>query len=142
MTLLVAVAIGAIFMAGAYLLLAHDLVRVVAGIVLIGNAANLFIVASALSRGQAPVLPLAERVGVADPLTQAMVLTAIVITFGVAALLLALVYRVYHAHRTVDLDDLAEEEARAAAADLADTAGLAELAPGHMAADGGAEGAR
>ena len=127
MMLLFSLAIGAIFMAGAYLLLSHDLIRVVAGIVLIGTAAYLFIVAAALSRGQAPILPLADAMGVSDPLVQAMVLTAIVISFGVAALLLALVYRVYHAHRSVDVETFAAADARAAAEEVA-AAGSAELA--------------
>jgi len=79
--------------------------------VLISNAANLTLMASGLSRGSAPLHPLDED-RVADPLVQAMTLTAIVIGFGVTALLLALSYRVYTSHATVDLDDLSLREAR------------------------------
>ena len=43
-----------------------------------------------------------------DPVVQALVLTAVVISFGVSALLLAIVYRVYLSHRTVDLDALSD----------------------------------
>jgi multicomponent Na+:H+ antiporter subunit C len=128
MTLLFAIAIGAIFMAGAYLLLSHDLIRVVAGIVLIGNAANLYIVGAALSRGEAPILPVEQGARLSDPLVQAMVLTAIVISFGVAALLLALVYRVYRSHLTLDTDALAGAEAQAAARDLAGAPGDERIA--------------
>ena len=104
--------IGILFMAGSYLLMKHDLIRVVAGVVLISNAANLFIMAAALTRGRAPILPLANKYDVSDPVVQAMTLTAIVISFGVSALLLAIVYRVYLSHRTVDIDELGDLETR------------------------------
>jgi multicomponent Na+:H+ antiporter subunit C len=67
---------------------------VVAGIILISNAVTFFIIAAGLTRGAAPIYPLPEGRPVSDPLVQAMALTAIVITFGVTALLLSLVYRV------------------------------------------------
>jgi multicomponent Na+:H+ antiporter subunit C len=67
--------------------------------------------ASGLARGEAPIHPAPEE-RVADPLVQAMTLTAIVIGFGVTALLLGLSYRVYTSHATVDLDDLSLREAR------------------------------
>jgi multicomponent Na+:H+ antiporter subunit C len=104
--------IGILFMAGSYLLMKHDLIRVVAGVVLISNAANLFIMAAALTRGRAPILPIANKYDVSDPVVQAMTLTAIVISFGVSALLLAIVYRVYLSHRTVDIDQLGDVESR------------------------------
>jgi multicomponent Na+:H+ antiporter subunit C len=112
MTLLLSLAVAVLFGAGAYLLLKHDLLRVVAGTLLISNASTLFIMSAGLSRGAAPIYPLPERGAVADPLVQAMTLTAIVITFGVAALLLALIYRVYVAHTTLDTDTLAAAEER------------------------------
>jgi multicomponent Na+:H+ antiporter subunit C len=80
--------------------------------VLISNAANLFIVSSGLSRGPAAIYPLPDNGRIADPLVQAMVLTAIVIGLGVSALLLTLVYRVYTSHLSLDLDDLAAAEER------------------------------
>lgn len=110
MVLILSLAIGVLFMAGCYLLLKHDLIRVVAGLVLISNAANLFIMAAAVERGRAPILPFSAEADVSDPVVQAMTLTAVVISFGVSALLLALVYRVYLAHRTVDIEDLSERD--------------------------------
>ncbi|MGH2549648.1 MAG: sodium:proton antiporter [Thermomicrobiales bacterium] len=110
MVLILSLAIGVLFMAGCYLLLKHDLIRVVAGLVLISNAANLFIMAAAIERGRAPILPFSSDTEVSDPVVQAMTLTAVVISFGVSALLLALVYRVYLAHRTVDIEDLSERD--------------------------------
>lgn len=110
MILLFSLAIAGMFATGSYLMLKRDLIRLIAGMILIGNAANLFIMASALRRGNAPILPL-DGQG-ADPLVQAMVLTAIVISFATAALALALVYRVYTSHYSVDISRLsaAEEE--------------------------------
>lgn len=101
MTLYVSLGIGIMFGAGAYLMLKRDLIRLIAGMILIANAANLFIMAAGLRRGDAPILPASSDV--ADPLVQAMVLTAIVISFAMAALALALVYRVYVSHYSVDL---------------------------------------
>jgi multicomponent Na+:H+ antiporter subunit C len=110
MTLVVAISIAVLFGAGAYLLLKHDLIRVVAGMVLLSNAANLFIMSAGLTKGQPPIHPLRDDRVASDPLVQAMTLTAIVIGFGVSALLLSLVYRVYQTHRSVDIEQLAEAE--------------------------------
>ena len=108
MIILTSLAIAFLFGTGAYLMLKRDLIRLIAGMMLIGNAANLFIMASSLRRGAAPILPLDERP--ADPLVQAMVLTAIVISFAVGALALALVYRVYGSHFSVDLSRISAAE--------------------------------
>ena len=110
MTLAFAVAAGVLAGSGAYLALKRDLLRVVAGIVLIANAANLTIMASGRTRGRSPILPVEGEIS--DPLVQAMTVTALVIGFGVIALLLSLVYRVYTGYDTLDLDELSEEEAR------------------------------
>jgi multicomponent Na+:H+ antiporter subunit C len=111
MNLLAAAVVGVLFGCGAYLVLKPDLFRVVVGMVLISNAANLTLMASGLTRGAIPILPLGEG-AVSDPLVQAMTLTAIVIGFAVTALLLGLAYRVYTSHATVDLDELSRAEAR------------------------------
>jgi multicomponent Na+:H+ antiporter subunit C len=128
MTLLTSLAIAILFGSGAYLLMKRDLIRVVTGIILISNALNLFIISAGLSRGVAPIMPFGEGV-VSDPLVQALVLTAIVITFGVAALLLSFVYRVYTSHLSLDLEDLAAAEEREAAEDdlVASPGGESEL---------------
>lgn len=108
MILFFSITIAAMFGAGAYLMLKRDLIRLIAGMILIGNAANLFIMASGLRRGSAAILPNEETM--ADPLVQAMVLTAIVISFAVAALALVLVYRVYTSHYSVDIQRLSAAE--------------------------------
>jgi multicomponent Na+:H+ antiporter subunit C len=112
MTVILAAAIGVLFGSGAFLLMKPDLFRIVIGVVLVANAANLTVMASGLRRGQSPVEPYEEGVAISDPLVQAMTITAIVIGFGVTALLLSLAYRVYVSSRTVDLDELSHAEAR------------------------------
>ncbi len=110
MTVVFAFTAAVLFGTGAYLLLEHDLVRVVLGVVLISQAAVLTLIASSLSRGAAPIYPL-DAGDVSDPLSQAMALTAIVIGLAMTALLLALVVRVLHAFRSRELDEVAEEQA-------------------------------
>ena len=111
-----ALAVSVVFASGTFLLLQRDLVRVVVGIVLISNSAVLFIVSAGLTHGAVPIHPVEGASSVSDPLVQAMALTALVIGFGVAALLLAMVYRLYTAHRTVDTEEIAEAEMREAEA--------------------------
>jgi multicomponent Na+:H+ antiporter subunit C len=111
MTLLFALTIGFLFGTGAFLVLKPDLFRIVVGLVLISNAANLTLMASRMSGGEPPIRPFDDG-PIADPLVQALTLTAIVIGFAVTALLLSLVYRVYTSHRSVDLDDLSRAEVR------------------------------
>lgn len=114
---LYAIAIGILFGSGVFLLLKPDLFRVIAGLVLVSNAANLTLMASGLTRsGQAPIRPLETGEPVADPLVQAMTLTALVIGFAVTSVLLALCYGVYRERQSVDLDELSRQEAADAAA--------------------------
>jgi multicomponent Na+:H+ antiporter subunit C len=109
MILAFAVTIGVLFGAGATLILSRDLLRIVVGTVLLSNAINLLLVAVGREPATMRVNPLGDSVS-ADPLVQALTLTAIVITFAVLALLLALVIRVHTTHGTIDLDDIAEAE--------------------------------
>jgi len=115
-----ALVVSIVFASGTFLLLQRDLTRVVVGIVLVSNSAVLFIIAAGLARGEPPIYPLPEggeqSLRVSDPLVQAMALTALVIGFGVAALLLAMVYRLYTSHHTIDLEEIADVEMRQAEA--------------------------
>ncbi len=110
MTLLFALAVGVVFGSGAYLLLKPDLFRITIGILLIANAANLALVTSGLKRGASPISATPGE-PVSDPVVQALAITAIVISFAVAAVLLSLAYRIYASARTVDLDELSSAEA-------------------------------
>jgi multicomponent Na+:H+ antiporter subunit C len=116
MILIVSLVISVLFGAGVFLTLQRDILRVVIGIVMISNSANLFIIAAGLDRGRSPIYPLPEGSPVSDPLVQAMALTALVISSSVAALLLSLVYRLYASHGSVDLEDVSEAEVREAEA--------------------------
>lgn len=130
MNLVFALAVGTLFGTGVFLLLKPDLFRVVVGLVLVSNAANLTLMASGLTGGQAPIVPVTGAEPVADPLVQAMTLTALVIGFAVTALLLALAFGVYRTRHSVDLDELSREEAQAArAAEAAEDAHDEEREP-------------
>ena len=94
MTLLLALAIGALYAAGTYLLLRRSAIRVVFGLALLGYASNLLVfTAGRLSREGPPIVPEGAATAAAtsaDPLPQALVLTAIVIGFATTALLLVI----------------------------------------------------
>jgi len=92
MTVLLAATAAALFSIGTYLVLQRKLSRIIIGIALLGHGANVLMVSSG-KRGRAPLIGNGPTDGLADPLPQALALTAIVISFGVTALLLALAYR-------------------------------------------------
>lgn len=91
------IVIGGLFSCGAYLLLERSLTRMLLGLLLISNAVNLLLINVGGPPGNAPVRDHGSptRPTTADPLVQALVLTAIVITMGIAAFVLALAYRYY-----------------------------------------------
>ncbi|TDB82976.1 Na(+)/H(+) antiporter subunit C [Actinomadura sp. KC216] len=90
--LVLVVLVGVLFAAGFDLLMQRSLIRVVVGFMLLGHGANLVLLLAGGAAGTPPILGEGEGPS-ADPLPQAMALTAIVITFGVTAFLLALAYR-------------------------------------------------
>ena len=110
MEVLLAPVVGLLFACAVYLLLQRSLGHVIIGLALLSNAANLFIfVASGLGDGAAPIVdPLTKMTpeGSADPVPQALILTAIVIGFGVLAFFITLAYRVYRITGTDDLEAL------------------------------------
>ncbi|MFB6172702.1 MAG: sodium:proton antiporter [Haloarculaceae archaeon] len=105
---LLALVLGFLFAVGTFLVLRRDVVRVVWGVTVISQAANLYLVTMGGVSGSAPIVGHgADPAGVTDPLVQALVLTAIVIGFGTTAFALVLTYRVYQEHGTIDTRDLA-----------------------------------
>lgn len=87
--------IGSLTACGVYLLLERNLTRILLGLFLVGNALNLLILTVGGKSGKPPIhgRDSAASSADSDPLVQAMILTAIVITMGVAAFVLALTYR-------------------------------------------------
>ena len=84
---------GILFACGVYAMMERSLTRVLIGFLLLGNAANLFLLIVMGRPGVAPFFGSADPEDMSDPLPQALTLTAIVITFAVLAFLLALIYR-------------------------------------------------
>ncbi len=110
MELLLAITIGLLYASGIYMMLRRNVVKLLIGLGLLSHAANLLLfTAGGLVRGRVPVIPAGETQPltiVADPLPQALILTAIVISFAVLAFALVLIYRTYQTLGTDDLDEL------------------------------------
>lgn len=110
MTILVAATAAVLVSLGVWLLLQRRLSRIIIGVGLLGHAANLVLVVSGGGSGAAPLIGTADESTFTDPLPQALVLTAIVISFGVTVLLLALGYRAWQLnHDDVVEDDLEDQ---------------------------------
>ena len=105
MTSLMALVVGVLYAAAIYMMLRRSIVKLVIGLVLLSNAANLLIfTAAGLHRDAPPLVPDDAQVPaglVADPL--ALILTAIVIGFGVLAFAVVLIRRAYE---VVEADDM------------------------------------
>jgi multicomponent Na+:H+ antiporter subunit C len=103
-----AAVLGLLFAFGTFLVLRRDVVRVVWGVTIISQAANVYLVTMGGLEGLAPIGHGHGGGGpaVTDPLVQALVLTAIVIGFGTSALALVLTYRLYQEHGTIDVYEL------------------------------------
>jgi multicomponent Na+:H+ antiporter subunit C len=91
--LLLVVVVAVLFATGFDLLMQRSLIKVVVGFSLLGHGANLLLLLAGGPAGTPPLLGAKGPGRPADPLPQAMALTAIVITFGVTAFLLAMAYR-------------------------------------------------
>ncbi|MBF6297848.1 Na(+)/H(+) antiporter subunit C [Nocardia amamiensis] len=103
------VVIGVLVACGVYLILERAVSKMLLGLILFGNAVNLLILTAGGGDGKPPIRGETGTAteDMADPLAQAMVLTAIVITMGVAAFVLALAYRAYMLTTT---DDVANDQ--------------------------------
>jgi multicomponent Na+:H+ antiporter subunit C len=110
MEILLALASGVLYTAGIYLMLRRRLAQLIIGLGLLSNGTNLLIFAvGGLTRANPPVVPPGADALVppyADPVPQALVLTAIVIGFGLLAFLLVLAHRVHATVGTDDVDDV------------------------------------
>lgn len=99
-----------LYASGVYLMLERSLTRVILGFLLVGNATNLLLLIMAGRAGVAPIVGDGVRADeMTDPLPQALILTAIVITFGVSAFLMALLYRSWRLSQDDSLEDDADD---------------------------------
>lgn len=110
MELLLVFLIGVLYSAGVYLILRRSMVRLLLGIMLLGNGTNLLIfLLGNITRGKPPIIAADFKVFqdvYADPIPQALILTAIVISFGLTSFAIVLLKRVYALTSSDDLDDL------------------------------------
>ncbi|MGZ8178407.1 Na(+)/H(+) antiporter subunit C [Williamsia sp. SKLECPSW1] len=106
------VVVGLVAACGVYMLLERSLIRMLLGLLLVGNAINLMIIVLSGSMGNPPIYGRRSdnRGADADPLAQGMVLTAIVITMGVAAFVLSLAYRSFTINTDDDVPDDPEDK--------------------------------
>jgi multicomponent Na+:H+ antiporter subunit C len=104
MTVTLAAVAATLFGIGTYLLLQRKLSRIIIGLGLLTHGANILLI-TAGRRGRPPLIGRGDPATFADPLPQALALTAIVITFGVTSLLLALAYRSWLLTRDDDVQD-------------------------------------
>lgn len=103
--------IGVLIASGTFLLIERSITRMLLGLLLIGNGVNLMLIVAGGPPGEPPLVGRFSDAGegVADPLAQAMVLTAIVISMGIAAFVLTLAYRSYQLNVKDALEDDPED---------------------------------
>jgi multicomponent Na+:H+ antiporter subunit C len=103
MTVVLAATAAILFAVGTYLILQRKLSRIIIGLGLLTHGANVLLITSG-RRGDPPIVRNGTE-GFSDPLPQALALTAIVITFAVTTLLLALAYRSWLLTRDDEVED-------------------------------------
>lgn len=106
-SLTLVVIMAALYAAGVYAMLERSLSRVLIGFLLLGNATNLLLLTVMGFPGVSPFY--GDEGRLSDPLPQALMLTAIVITFAVSAFLLALIYRSWQLGRADTVEDDEED---------------------------------
>lgn len=109
MEILLAILVGILYTAGVYMLLRRSIVKFIIGIIFLSNATNLLVfLASGITSGNPPFIDegVTQSAHMADPLPQALILTAIVIGFGIIVFTLALKYKFFELTGTDDLDQL------------------------------------
>ena len=114
MEMILSILIGVLYTAGVYLLLRRNMDKMILGIIFLSNATNLLIFISAgLTQGKPDFIAKEGEktaTAMADPLPQALVLTAIVIGFGIVAFTLTLKYKHHKQTGTYDLDQVKQTD--------------------------------
>ena len=113
MEIILAILVGVLYTTGVYMVLRRSILKFIIGLIFLSNATNLLVfLASGIVAGKpAFVGPNVDNPGnLSDPLPQALVLTAIVIGFGIVVFTIALKYKFYEATGTDDLDQLKQTD--------------------------------
>ena len=103
------IVVAALIATGTVLVLDRSLVRILLGLLLVGNGVTTLYMVVAGKAGAPPFVGASEVGEMSDPLPQAMVLTAIVISLATMGFLLALAYRLWQLSGTDDVPDDAED---------------------------------
>ncbi|ART77805.1 Na(+)/H(+) antiporter subunit C [Sutcliffiella horikoshii] len=110
MEIIMTIVAGVLIATATYLMLSRSILRIIIGTALLSHGAHLLLLTmGGLKRGAAPLLG-QEADAYTDPLPQALILTAIVIAFGVTSFILVLAYRAYQELKTDDMDQLRGNE--------------------------------
>lgn len=115
--LTLAITAGLVIACGVYLITERSLSRILVGVVLASNGVNLLFLVASGPAGGAPIIGLTPPEKMSDPLPQAMVLTAIVITLSVAAFVMTMAYRSFQLNGNDEVDDDVEDARIAALAE-------------------------
>jgi len=107
MNLLMALAVGALFGIGLFQILRRNVIRSAIGMVLLSNGVNLFLLSTGAYQGLAAAYTTATQQS-SDPLPQALILTAIVISMGGFSMVLAMLYVLSVRYKTSDSDQISE----------------------------------
>ena len=105
--------VGVLYGVGIFLMLQRNIIKLALGLIVLTNATNLFLFAAGrLTRAIPPLIPLGEQVlkgSFANPVSEALILTAIVIGFGLLSFVLALIYSTSEKFSTRDPEMIGQE---------------------------------
>jgi multicomponent Na+:H+ antiporter subunit C len=115
MEIILAIVVGLLYASGIFMMFRRSLVKLIIGVILLGNGVNLLIfLLGRLVKGVPPLIGADEKSLTgqvfADPIPQALILTAIVISFGLQAFAIVLIKRAYKVVHTDDLDQINTRE--------------------------------
>jgi multicomponent Na+:H+ antiporter subunit C len=102
---LVALTTGLLFAIGIFQMLRRNVIRSLIGLMILGNAVNLFLLSTGAYEGLEAAYTTADQVR-SDPFPQALILTAIVISMGGTAFILAMLYIISARYKTADMDEV------------------------------------
>jgi multicomponent Na+:H+ antiporter subunit C len=105
MELLTAISVGLLFAIGVFQMLRRNVIRSVIGLMILANAVNLFLLSTGAYEGAEAAYTTTTGVR-SDALPQALILTAVVISMGGTAFVLALLYVISARYQTADIDEV------------------------------------